>query len=394
MMENSDIRALHAIHPRLAGVRKAELELSNMTWFTPMLCVALVLSGLAWCANAEDALPRVGWEEKFDSIDRWKKALEKPGGTPPAKVELVDGAIHIVTACGALEGITKDWPEWKSTTGFTGFEVVYDDVVDFDVYRYLVVRTLEKGTFVYMALHVPTKVMHTTGVRSQDLKAIGVSGKKRVHFYFNMLNSSGAVKIDYIRLVRELLPEEKAGFIGEGMVLREEKLPDHPYHGLEAFNARAGRPNKLDPLGGEQLVYRDFSTQAEIWKMTNHPNNETYVSWNCDGSAFTVQGRGGGGFHVYDFTTGKFTLVTGGLGDAAPRFSSVDPAMIIMAENKWIERPNREISLHNYNFRTGEKTKIAAFKTDAPWIVQELSLSGSSSKMLFGFRETNRVYLI
>ena len=368
----------------------------------------LVLSAIAIFAAqvqvwGEDM--RIGWEEDFTgaSVAHWKAALEKPkNGTPPAKAEAADGCINIVTCRGDLDepvvvGIskTKEWPEWKDTTGFTNFEVQYDTVVDFDVYKYLVIRIVEKGTFAVMLVNgKETKVCYTTGIHAQDLGALGLRGKQKPLIYFNCLNSSGNLKIKYIRFVKELTAEEKAGLIDEGSILRAEGRPAHPYHELEALNARAGRPLKKERVGGEWCVYRDTGTGAEVWRMTNRPTNEYGVAFNCDGSAFTVKGRGEAGFHVWDWPSRSFKLVTGGLSDASPRFATTEPASIIMAENQWLERPKRKLSVHRFNFRTGEKTEIASFETDAPWRVQELASSPFSSKMLFGFRETPTVFMI
>src|SRR5581483_6086283 len=98
---------------------------------------------------------------------------EKTGfGTPPVKVEAVDGCINIVTCRGDLEGISKakQWPEWVDTTGCTNLDFGYDKEVDFDVYKYVVIRIIEKGTFAFMVVNgVGTKVCYTTGIHAEDL---------------------------------------------------------------------------------------------------------------------------------------------------------------------------------------------------------------------------------
>ena len=195
-----------------------------------------------------------------------------------------------------------------------------------------------------------------------------------------------------------MTPEEKKGLIGEGLAIREEKQTAHPYHRLEALNARAGRPVRLGGEGSEWCVYRDVGTGAEVWKMTDMPTNEWQPQFNCDGSAFTIRERGGGGFHVFDWQDRSFKLMEGGLSDARPRFSTTEPDVIIMAENEWLRRrpaPSlRRLTLHRCNFRTGEKTKMAQFETSASWRVQELYSSPDSSRLAFGFRETPTVFLI
>jgi fibronectin type 3 domain-containing protein len=369
------------------------------------VCAFAVVAGTCFfcCAQATKAArdPRIGWEESFDTIDRWKAALMKPAGTPMKSVEGADGTISIVTPCGALDPSMKkpNWPEWpkEPATSFSNFTVNYDDVVDFDTFHYLVVRIVEKNTFFILFVNgKPTRVCYTTGIHSQDLRTLGLTGKQKVALWGQFLNTSGGVKIDYIRLVSDVTPEEKKGFIDEGLTVRAENFSAHPYHGLEALNARAGRPIKKDPLGGEWCVYRDTGTGAEIWKMTAGATDEFGPTFNCDGSAFTVKGRGPSGFHVFDWTTRTFRFVEGGLNDAAPRFSTTEPDAMIVAENTWIKTDpprQRRITLWRVNFRTGERTEIAHFEPKT-WIVQELHSSSDSSKMVFGLRESPNVFLI
>ncbi len=367
------------------------------------MLVVLFVAGLTHCATAGEGGddPRIGWSEDFDDIAAWQKVLNNPHhGSPVKSVKSGDGTIEIVTQCGALNVNTKkdNWPEWpkKPMSSFTNFQVKYPGVtVDFDKYPYMVVRIKEKGCFFYLSVNGnQTKVAYTTGIHSQDMRTLKLRGKRDLSIGGQFLNTSGKVTIDYIRFVTELTDEEKAGFIDEGVTVRDEKLKGHPYHKLEQLNARAGRPIRDSVTGGEWCVYRDVATGAEMWRMTQSPANENGASFNCDGSAFSLKGRSGRGFHVYDLTTGKMTLVKGGLGDAKPRFSTTDPSMIVMAENKNLANRVRRLSIHYLNFRTGEKTEVAAFKTRAPWIVQELSSSPVSSKLVFGFRETNICFII
>jgi hypothetical protein len=358
-------------------------------------------------ASTEPAVePRVGWEESFDDISRWSKALLNPleGFTPMDEVKAVDGCLWFRTPVGALNPKMKrpDWPEWPEQPGspHTNWNVEYDDVVDIDQYPYLVMRIPEKATFFYVAIcGKALKVPYTTGIHSQDLRTLGLSGKQRIRFRCQTLNTYGSVKLDYIRLVRKLTEEERKGFIDEGLSIREEDLSPLPYHGLEALNARAGRPNRTGAENSsEWVVYRDSGTGAEIWKMTDLPADEHKAAFNCDGSAFTIHGRGGDGFHVYDWTTGRFTLIEGGLSDAEPRFSPVDPSVMLIAENQWLprtkdnERP-REITIYDLNFRSGRRSKVASFRPSG-WIVQEWHNSPDSSKMVFGLRESPHVFLI
>ena len=275
---------------------------------------------------------------------------------------------------------------------FSPFSIRYDDVVDLDVYRYFVIRIREKSTFFYISINGKAlKVGYTTGIHAQDLRALGLRGKQRVGFYGQFLNSHGHVKLDCLRLVRALTPEEQKGLIGEGLTVRDENLSAHPYHRLEALNARAGRPSRPPGQGSEWVVYRDTGTGAEVWKMTDLAANECQVSFNCDGSAFTVRGRPGQGFHVFDWTDRRFKLIKGGLSDARPRFSTTEPDAMVIAENIWLPRrpgqPRRRITIWRQNFRTDERTKLASFHPQT-WVVQEFSSSPDSAKMVFGLRES------
>lgn len=359
-----------------------------------------VLIAAAACAQEG---PRIGWEESFDDITKWKAEMLKPNfGSPLASVTAEDGCINLVTPVGALNPKMKraDWPEWPGNpaSSFTNFSIRYDDVVDLDIYRYFVIRIREKSTFFYISINGKAlKVGYTTGIHAQDLRALGLRGKQRVGFYGQFLNSHGHVKLDYLRLVRALTPEEQEGLIGEGLTIRDENLSAHPYHRLEALNARAGRPSRPPGQGSEWVVYRDTGTGAEVWKMTDLAANECQVSFNCDGSAFTVRGRPGQGFHVFDWTDRRFKLIKGGLSDARPRFSTTEPDAMVIAENTWLPRqkgqPRRRITIWRQNFRTDERTELASFHPKT-WVVQEFSSSPDSAKMVFGLRESRVVFLI
>ncbi len=364
-----------------------------------LICIFFVLVVTSTGAQTP---PRIGWEESFDDITKWKTALLNPHGTPMVSVTAEDGCIKFVTPVGALNPKMKraDWPEWPKNpaSSFTNWPVNYDDVVDFDVYRYIVIRIREKATFFSMSITGKgLKIPYTTGIHAQDLKSLGLTGRQRVRFYCQTLNTHGHVKIDYIRLVSRLTPEEKKGFISDGVTIREEKRTAHPYHRLEALNARAGRPARKPGEGSEWVVYRDVGTGTEIWKMTDLATNEHQVSFNSDGSAFTVHGRPGEGFHIFDWTDRKFKLIKGGLRDARPRFSTTEPDAMIIAENTWLPRTGtsrpRRITIWRQDFRTGEKTRIASFEPKT-WRVQEFASSPDSSKMTFGLRESPVVFLI
>ena len=367
------------------------------------LLLVMVCVFVSSMVAAQTTQPRIGWEESFKDISLWKMAIDHPkSGTPPT-CEALDGKIKITTCVGALDKNMKrpDWPEWPLNPGseFSSFAVQYDVDVYLDLYHYLVVRIPEKSVIFSLWINdKPTKVCYTTGIHSQDLKELGLSGKQKICLKGSFLNTSGSVTLQYLRLVSELSEEEKKGLIGAGMAFREEKLTSIPYHGLEEFNKRAGRPARTGKEGSEWLVYRDSSTNAEIWKMTDLDSNEFKVSFNCDGSAFSLYGRRAPGFDIFDFKSRAFIGVKGGCTDAAARFSSTEPESMIIAENTSLakernDRMARRIDIIRFNFRTGERSEIASFEPKT-WVVQEFFSSPVSSKMLFGLRESPQVFLI
>ncbi|MBA3709229.1 MAG: fibronectin type III domain-containing protein, partial [Planctomycetes bacterium] len=362
--------------------------------------VILALCSVFTIGAAAVEVPRIGWEEPFDQPTAWIAAAAKPtAGTPMASAAAAGGVLTLTTVCGALfPGTTHpEWPEWPAEGGrseFTEIAVTTDVEVDLDVHRYLCVRVPAKSAYAFLKINgVGTKVLYTTGMHAQDLSELGLKGRQHLTLSLSFLNTSGALSLDWLRLVRSLDDQERAALIGPGMVLREERLGAHPYHGLEAMNARAGRPCHAEPLGGEWCVYTEPDTGAEIWKMTASPENDCRVSFNRDGSAFTVSGRAANGFHIWDWPSRSFKLMVGGLSDASPMFSATEPASMIVAENTWFTRPHRRNDLFRCDFRSGAKEPLASFETDAPWRVQELTGSGSG-KLLFGFRETPEVWLI
>ena len=102
-----------------------------------MLIVVLSLVG-AW-AFAQEELPRVGFEENFDTADGWQVA----NGPALKSITVKDCTVRFETVCGALNARMKrdDWPEWpkKPFASWTSIKKEYGTEVDLDTYRYLVV---------------------------------------------------------------------------------------------------------------------------------------------------------------------------------------------------------------------------------------------------------------
>jgi hypothetical protein len=348
--------------------------------------------------NADAA--RIGWEERFEDLGPWMKANESPAeGTPLISIERQGGLVKMTTACGALNPDMKreDWPEWPEhpASEYTTLRIDYDQEIDFDTYRYLVVRIAEKGTFALLSINgIPTKVCYAAGIHAQDLAAVGIAGKQRVTLSLRVLNSSNWITFAYIRLVNRLTEEERRGFIGEGLTIRRENQRSIPYHGLEAYNDRVGRPFKRDPLGGEWLVYRDSGTGAQVWKMTQGAETSHWINFNADGSAFTFKRQLGSGVFVFDWKTRSFFNIRDGMESPSPQFAVNDPSAMVLARCEKLEGNAHRYTLYKRYFRSEEETMIGSFTVDFPSVVNELAISPRSGKILWGFRETRHAVLI
>ena len=350
--------------------------------------------------GAADPPPRVGFAEEFDTFEGWEPRRNWPHGEPFERVEVKDGVTTLTTHCGALNHrmLREDWPEWpkKPYPGFVTVTKTYEGEVDFDRYHYLVVRMPKKGTFVQLGVSgVWTKVCYTAGLHAQDLKPLGLTGRKQMRLSLTFLNTSGLVAFDYIRLASELTPEERAALIPEGLDLPKEGLTGHPYHRLEALNRRADGPTR-EGLN-EWVVFRDVSTGAVLWKMTAMPSDEHGTTFNGDGSAFLVRGRHPQGLDIFRFATREYVHWEEGLTNPAPRFSSTEPSKLLYFENEWLRAKSRGHRKHSAILRdivTGEREEIASFETEASWVVNEFSAPADTPKMLFGHRETPLTFLI
>jgi len=223
-----------------------------------VLCVAASLSSPVF---SQRDVPRVGFEENFDTKEGWFVSA----GAPLRAITAEDGTVTFHTHRGALGSHMKPkphWPEWPKVPlrSFTAVQKRYQETVDLSVYRYLVVKLDERGTMVKLFVaRRETPVCYTTGLRVLDLRNVNLEGKHRMSLTIEFLNSSGVGTFDFIRLVRELTPEEQKVLMPPPLDFVDEELSVHPYHRLEALNARAGRERKAE-TEGQLVVYEDTAS--------------------------------------------------------------------------------------------------------------------------------------
>ncbi|HUV40142.1 MAG TPA: hypothetical protein VMY39_11030, partial [Planctomycetota bacterium] len=368
------------------------------------VCVGLALLASSVFAQAE--LPRVGFEENFDTAEGW--FLD--GGAPIRAMDAQDGTVTFVTHRGALSATMKrpDWPEWPLAPheSNTLMHKRYEKTVDLGVYRYLVVKLDERGTAVKLFVcGRPTPVCYTTGLRVLDLRNVGLDGKQRMDLGIEFLNSSGVGTFDFVRLVRELTDEEKKALMPPPLEYASEELIVHPYHRLEALNARAGRDRRPD-AEGQLVCYEDTASRGRVWKLTDQPGDQAFRSgdstagWSGDGRYFNVTG-GKDGKNVWEPAAGLWRETMGGgkLSDkpmpqyAARWESTLHPTVVYGYRTQW-HKPEVDFIFYRYDLATGVETEFARFTTEGKWDVRELAQAEKGDKVVLGLRGTFRVWII
>jgi len=270
---------------------------------------------LAGCGAAQDEAGRIGFAEEFDSIEGWKQI------DPFERVTLEDGHIVFDTWVGSFMG-AKPESQAVAVGACADAEKIYDQDVDLDKYRYLVMKTDEKSMYTLLYFNdKELQVAHTTGVIAQDLKPLGLTGTQKIKLHFEIMNNNRRFKVDYIRLVSRLTEEEQKGLIAPPVKLYRRKVETHAYQRLEALYARAARPMRSVPE--EKVFFRDVGTGALMWKLTTTPGDEgfseRYDMWTDDGSGIQI-GRGGGRTYFFE----KDEFVRGGLSDFYPPKYRID----------------------------------------------------------------------
>jgi len=301
--------------------------------------VTTVLAGL-WASVAIGVLPhahgapdpRVGLAEEFDTMAGWKVARAQLSGM---NSEAGRGVFetHIKNLPAEMGGVKVTAESFLKLFKPGGPEVPYDTkdlvsykagafkqfgLVDLDRYRYLVMKTdlRPMGAELSLRLADPAsgrershevQVAHSSGVISQDLRSLGIGGKRKVGLYLEVFSTGRKLKVDYIRLVSRLTEAEEAGLIPQPIALPAEKVARHPYQRLEALWRRASRPwAGLGPGHEEMAIFRDIGTRMPIWRMTGTPAHEGLTGtnkpwvWRPDGSSMSTPRR------TYHFVPGRW----------------------------------------------------------------------------------------
>jgi len=359
----------------------------------PILLVCLTVAAAGFSAE------RVGFREDFSKADGWE--ISKWPGVTGLESIATDGRQTTFTTLagtfmvGPSAAWAPNWPDWdkNAPAGLAMVLKKYPAAVDLDRYHFLVARMTYSGT--YMALAVngwDTKVCYTTGLHAVDLRDVprpSLRGRQPIELRLTLLNTGGRVALDEVRLVDSLSPEEQAGFIPAGLDLRLERLEPRPYHGLEALNARAGAPIRLD-FPEEKTVFRDTSTGAVVWKLTRSVRTESCDNFNADGSAVPIYNRSFKGMVVYDFTQGAMRELAGLRG--APVFSRTNPALMYLLESD--ERDGKvRYAIRAVNFRTGASLNVADW-TSTDQGGAEFGMSPDSDRLVLGLKEGRALYLI
>jgi len=333
----------------------------------------------------EDCSTTAGWFE----WDRNQKEV-----APRTKLESRNGLLLVHLNRGLLRAAKKHaWcPEGVDRGSI--LRKNYGEV-DLDKYHYLVVKVKEKGSGVFFGVNgYDTKCGFTTGVTAVDLKDYDderIHGKRTVRLEMDVHDNLTTLVVDEIKLVSELTPEEKKGFIDRGLTIRHEKLKAKMFHGLDAVMAR--RTAKLPSLEGEEMVvFRDTATGAVTTRLTAHDRNDYFGEgglWSGDGAAirFNSNGRLGRGKPVLLLGEGKVV--------AAPSaswalWSAHDPLKLWLVSRS----RNREYRASLWNRKTAKTEPVASFTVPQTGGYTEVKRITKSGKLIVGFRETPHMAVV
>jgi len=357
-----------------------------------LLTVAVAL-GSAACGQ------RVGFEESFAVPGEWKVA-DWPGLTGLESITS-DGQQATFTTLagtfmtGASAAWAPTWPDWdkNAPAGLAMIVRKYPVTVDLDRYHYLVARVTYSGTYMALGLNGwDTKACYSTGLHAVDLRDVdrpSLRGLQPIELRLTFLNTGGRVVVDEVRLVESLTPEEQAGFISAGLDLRLERREPLPYHGLEALDARAGAPVRLD-LPEERTIFRDSSTGAVVWKLTRSVRTEMVDKFNADGSALPLYNRSFRGFTLYDLESGTIRELPEMRG--ASVMSRTDPSRLYVLESGEADGRAHYV-IRVIDFRTGETGLVAEWDSEDGGSA-EFGPSPYSGKLILGLKEGRAIYLI
>jgi len=349
----------------------------------------------AGCGAAESLdSPRVGLIEDCSTSSGWYE-LGRDGArlAPRVKMTSKDGLLHIKTNRARLR-VARRY-KWVAP-GADWLTRLYKDYgqVDLDRYRYLVVKIKAKGSAVFFGVNnFNSKAGYTTGVTCIDLADYDdptISGTRPVRLELDLHDNTTTLVLDEIKLVSELTPEEKKGFVGRGLTIRKEGLTYKDYHGLEELRRR-GRtaPPKLDRE--EMVVFRDTATGAVSTRLTAGGGNDFFGEggiWSPDGAAirFSSKGRDLQGVPVYYLADGSVTST--GKGYWA-QWSRSDPTKLLLVSRKGLR-----FTVHSWDRSTGQSEEIISFDVPGVGGYTEVKRFTRSGKLVIAFRETPNMFVV
>ena len=247
---------------------------------------ALLVAVTCGLASAQGDADRIGPREEFKDVKDWRANNRKA----PGKVE-GDGEQLILTD---LPGGQVQWG--TSCAGRMR-------KVDLDKYPYLVIKaTPVKGGFgcKLSARKLGRRaVLRRFGKGGLCVEKVGGgkwTGVRDLNVGLYVHGDGGKVKVDYVRFVSRLSPEEKAALNKVGGPVKRLEVP--PKMGLKEKAARRGlppSPGRL-PYPSERFIYMDPLHHAWVWRMTEHPSIERHVyydipAWNANGSTMLFLSR-------------------------------------------------------------------------------------------------------
>ena len=293
---------------------------------------ALVLVTSMLLASTAMADDRIGGGDEFTALEGWTvtgesfASMRAEGGVAVFETHILNLPAQMdgkeVCSRTFLDLFKPGTPLVKYGGPHVGYKAgVAKDlgVIDLDKFHWLVMKIDQRpmGAELELALedangrksNVPVQVAASSGILAQDLAPLGAKGRQKVRLVLEIFNTGRELKIDYIRLVSQLTPEEQAGLIGAPVTLPGEKIARHPYQKLEALWQRAPRPwANLPASAEEQALFRDVGTAMPTWRLTATPAHEGLKGanlgwiWRADGSSISTPVRT---FYFADARWGK-----------------------------------------------------------------------------------------
>ncbi len=389
---------------------------------TVIVCVfAFTCCGTTPVRAVEKNLPRIGFEESFDTADGWKTRKKS---APLKAVEVKDGTVRFYshrTAFSSAQELIKKYPEFNEKNVYnnaTRLLKKYDVIIDLGTYRYMVLKMDDICAVTKIDVcGAELPVAYTTGIRVYDLKQPSRSWlwKKKVKLSIQIkIGSSGWATFDYIRFVKELTEEEKKGLFPSPVEYKMEKLEAHPYHKLEEMNARAGRTSRIDGEG-QLLTYRDTLSGGEIWKMTDQAGDQSFaretrtgsygsMAWTDEGRYLKVLRGGRGGRNIWDLGEGKWhkTLPDENFPYSPPKYttgweSRMYPGLVYGYKLDFHGQKKVDFIFYRFDRRSGKEEEFGRFTfdfgKDPGWLCRGLR-PGMGDKVIIHIRGTHQGIIV